>query len=81
MNSDELRALFDHQPFQPLRIRMVSGTTADIRTPERMVGPRHIAFLNRKGVIEVIATEFIESIDPLPRRKGNGQGRRRRAER
>lgn len=75
MQREEVRSFFDRRPFSPFRLRLVSGTTADIRTPESVVGPRHIAFLNSRGVIEVIATEFIESIEPLALRKRNGRKR------
>ena len=75
MQREEVRSFFERRPFAPFRLRMISGTTADIRTPESLVGPRHIAFLNRHGVIEVIATEFIESIEPLIARRRNGRKR------
>lgn len=80
MQRDQLRLHLDRRPFEPIRLRMVSGTTYDLRLPESLLGPWHLAFLNRDRLIEVIAIEFVESILPIASRPRNGRasGRRRR---
>lgn len=65
MRFEEVHRAFKRQPFQPLLVRMVSGSEYRIRTPESIVSPRFAAFLLPDGTIETVALEYIEAIRPL----------------
>jgi hypothetical protein len=44
MRAEEMRALLDRRPFQPIRLHITSGQTVDIRHPE-------MAFVTRSLVV------------------------------
>ena len=44
MRADELRALLDRRPFEPIRLHISSGQTVDIKHPE-------MAFVTRSLVV------------------------------
>lgn len=76
MQYEEVARHFHRKPFEPLIVRMVSGTEYRVRTPESIVGRRYLAFLMPDTTIEVVALEYVEAIRPL---KSNGGRKRRRA--
>ncbi|MBI3268009.1 MAG: hypothetical protein HYZ53_03235 [Planctomycetes bacterium] len=78
MRFEEVRQALQRRPFQPIMVRMISGTEYRVTTPESIVSPRFAAFLVKGGLIETVALEFIEAIRPL---QAAGNGRRSRAAR
>lgn len=60
---------FSRAKFEPLLVRMVSGHTYKVTTPESLIGSRHVAFLVEEGFIATVAMEFIEEIRPLSERE------------
>lgn len=69
MQQAEVRRHFQRVPFEPLLVRMVSGTEYEVRTPESVISPRYASFLVEGGLIEVVALEYIEAIRPLDGRR------------
>lgn len=74
MQRDEVKRHFLRMPFTPLLVRMVSGHVYRVRTPESVVTDRFASFIVERGLIEVVALEFIEAIRPMD---SNGSHRRR----
>jgi hypothetical protein len=78
MQRAQVRDIFSQRPFKPLLVRMVSGHTYRVTTPESLIGRRHVAFLVEDGDIAFAAMEFIEEIRPLP---DGAKGRKRKGTR
>ena len=78
MQFAEVARQFGQKPFQPLMVRMVSGTRYRVNTPETIVSHRFAAFLLPDGTIATVALEIIEEIRPLAAAaRKNGNGRRK----
>ncbi len=79
MRYEDIARIFRERPFRPLRVRMVSGTVYDVKTPESIISPRFAAFLLPDGFIANVSLEFIEEIRPLNgRTRRNGSRRKTR---
>lgn len=81
MERRQVQEALSQQPFAPLLVRMVSGHTYRVTTPESLVGRRHVAFLVEDGIIATVAMEFIEEIRPLANGARRGGARPRRGRR
>jgi hypothetical protein len=86
MRPDILRAVFRRQPFEPVRICVVDGTSYEIRHPDQVIVGRSsltvagaVAHLPKPlgdrdvivAILHISRLEPIESIAPLPAAAAN----------
>ena len=66
MNQEDLRrAIKENQPFQPLRLRLSSGSTYEIHHPDAiLIGPRTSGILVGDA-IQIISNVHVNQIEPL----------------
>ena len=81
MQADEMRALLDRRPFEPIRLHISSGQTVDIRHPELAFVTKSLAVVGvteSGGRVADYAVHYnllhIVKIEPLdgsrPKRRG-----------
>ena len=84
MRADELRALLDRRPFEPIRLHISSGQTVDIKHPEMAFVTRSLVVVGVTHSDDRVADYAIHynllhivKIEPLDGADGNGRRTKR----